>query len=107
LDRNNNIITHPNDIAKEIYAQQSITNKPIVPTYYYQHDHDSVCTCGVRQYPWHDIIGYTIEKRGHPLISLYTYFDQETYDLCLKNIATGKTLGPNKISNSILKNMPS
>jgi hypothetical protein len=47
----------------------------MVPTCYYQPDHDPDCMCRVRQYPWHDIIGYTIEKRGDPLTPLYTYFD--------------------------------
>jgi hypothetical protein len=106
LDRNNNILTHPDDIAHEIYRQQSTTNKPTVPTCHYQPDHDLDCTCGVRQYPWHDITSYTIEKRGKPLTPLYIYFDKETYNLCLKNIATGKAPRPDKIPNSILKNMP-
>jgi hypothetical protein len=59
----------------------------------------------VRQYPWHDLDGYTIERRGDPHIPLHTYFDQETYDLCLKNLSNNKAPGPDKIPNSILKNM--
>ena len=37
---------------------------------------------------------------------LHTYFDQETYDFCLKNLGNNKAPGPDKIPNSILKNMP-
>ena len=60
----------------------------------------------VRQYLWYDLDGYTIEKRGDDLISLHTYLDQETYDICLKNLANRKIPGPDKIPNDILKNMP-
>jgi hypothetical protein len=105
-DRQNNILTNPEDIAKEIYIQQSISNRPIVPTCYYHNIHPPHCTCGVRQYPWHDLEGFTIEQRGEPQIPLHTYFDQETYDFCLKNLGNNKAPGPDKIPNSILKNMP-
>ena len=54
FDRQNNILTNPNDIANEIYMQQSISNRPTVPTCHYQNTHPPHCTCGVRQYPWHD-----------------------------------------------------
>ena len=50
--------------------------------------------------------GYIIEKQGDALTSLYTYLDQATYDICLKNLANGKTPGPDKIPNAILKTMP-
>ena len=106
FDRHNNILTNPADIASEIYTQQSISNRPTVPTCHYQNTHLPHCTCGVRQYPWHDLDGYTIDKRGEPYIPLHTYFDQETYDLCLKNLSNNKTLGPDHIPNSILKNIP-
>ena len=68
--------------------------------------HPPQCTCRVRQYPWHDIDGFIIDKHGNPQIPLYTYLDQETYNLCLKNLANNKTPSPDKIPNSILKNMP-
>ena len=106
IDRQNNILTNPEEIALEIYTQQSICNRPTVPTCHYQHTHPVHCTCGVRQYPWHDLDGYIIDKRGEPEIPLHTYFDQETYDFCLKNLSNNKTPGPDKIPNSILKNMP-
>ena len=32
IDRQNNILTNPEDIAAEIYTQQSISNRPTVPT---------------------------------------------------------------------------
>ena len=105
-DRQNNILTNPEDIAKEIYIQQSISNRPTVPTCHYQNTHPPHCTCGVRQYPWHDLEGFTIDQRGEPQIPLHTYFDQETYDFCLKNLGNNKAPGPDKIPNSILKNMP-
>ena len=54
----------------------------------------------------HDLNEYTIEKRGDALFPLYTYLDQETYDICIKNLADGKIPGPDKIPNFILKNMP-
>ena len=106
IDRQNNILTNPADIATEIYTQQSISNRPTVPTCHYQNTHSNTCTCGVRQYPWHDLNGYTIDKRGEPQTPLHTYFDQTTYDLCLKNLSNNKAPGPDKIPNSILKNMP-
>ena len=51
MDRNNNILTNPEDIANEIYAQQSISNRPTVPTCHFQPEQPINCTCGVRQYP--------------------------------------------------------
>jgi hypothetical protein len=54
-DEHNNILTNPIDIAKEIHKQQSISNRPTVPTCYYQPEHMPRCTCSVRQYPWHDL----------------------------------------------------
>ena len=105
-DRQNNILTNHEDIAKEIHIQQSINNRPTVPTCHYQNTHLPHCTCSVRQYPWHDLEGFTIDQRGEPQIPLYTYFDQETYDFCLKNLGNNKAPGPDKIPNSILKNMP-
>ena len=105
-DGQNNIMTNPEDIAKEIHIQQSINNRPTVPTCHYQNTHLPHCTCSVRQYPWHDLEGFTIDQRGEPQIPLYTYFDQETYDFCLKNLRNNKALGLDKIPNSILKNMP-
>jgi hypothetical protein len=86
--------------------QQSITNKPTVPTCHYQPDHNPDCTYGIHQYSWHDITGFTIDKCGDPLIFLYTYFDCETYSLCLRHLTNGKAPSPNKISNSILENLP-
>lgn len=79
LDYNNNIFTNPDDIANEIYTQQSIINKPTVPTYYYQPDNDSECT---------------IDKRGNPNTPLHAYFDQETYNLSLKNLNKKKNPWP-------------
>jgi hypothetical protein len=35
IDRQNNILTNPEDIALEIYTQQSISNRPTVPTCQY------------------------------------------------------------------------
>ena len=105
-DQNNNILTSPEDIANEIHIQQSINNPPTVPTYHFLPNHTPQCTCGVKQYPWHDIDGFIINKHGNPQTPLYTYLDQETHNLCLKNLVNNKTLGPNKILNSILKNMP-
>ena len=105
-DRQNHILTSPKDIAKEIYIQQSINNRPTVPTCHYQNIHPPYCTCGVIRYPWHDLEGFTIDQRGEPQNPLHTYFDQETYDFYLKNLGNNKAPGPNKISTSIMKNMP-
>ena len=105
-DRNNNILTNPEEIAKEIHIQQTLSNKPAVPTCYFLPNHPPKCTCAVRQYPWHDLEGLVLEKRGDPQTPLHTYLDLETYNLCLKNLANNKTPGPDKIPNSILKNMP-
>jgi hypothetical protein len=105
LDRSNNILTNPDNMAHEIHLQQTIINKSQVPTCYYQLDHDSDCTCSVYQYPWHNIIGYTIDKYGAPHTPLHTYFDNDTYNLCLKNLKMDKAPSPDKISNSILKSL--
>ena len=77
-----------------------------ISTCHFLPNHPPQCTCQVRQYPWHDIDEFIIDKRGNPQTPLYTYLDQETYNLCLKNLANNKTLGSNKIPNSVLKNMP-
>ena len=105
LDQNGNILTNPEEIANEIYVQQSLTNKPMVPTCEFQPIHPMNCTCYVRQYPWHDIEGFILEKRGTPNTPLDTYFNKETYDTCLKNLSNNKAPGPDRIPNSILKNM--
>jgi len=105
-DTNNNILTNPTDIANEIHNQQSISNRPTVPRCYHQPEHTPKCTCGVRQYPWHDLDGFVIDKRGNPKTPLHKYFDRTTYDMCLKNLASNKTPSPDKIPNIILKNMP-
>ena len=105
-DRHNQILTNLEDIAKEIYIQQSINNRPTVPTCKYLNTHPPYCTCGVRQYPLHDLEGFTIDQRGESQIPLHTYFDQATYDFCLKNLGNNRAPGPDKIPNSILKNMP-
>ena len=47
-----------------------------------------------------------MDKRGTPKTPLHKYFDRTTYDMCLKNLASNKTPGPDKIPNIILKNMP-
>ena len=106
IDRQNNILTSPEDIASKINTQQSISNRPTIPTYHYQNTHPLHCTYGVSQNPWHDLEGYTIDKRGEPQTPSHTYFDQETYDFCFENLSNNKAPGPDKIPNSILKNMP-
>jgi hypothetical protein len=80
-DRNNNILIHPYDISKEIHAQQTINSKPTTTTCHYQENHPNQCTCAVKQYPWHDIDGFILEKRRTPNIPIYTYFTREVYDL--------------------------
>jgi outer membrane phospholipase A len=50
-DRQENILTNPEDIADEIYIQQSILNQLAIPTYHHQPTHNQKCVCGVRQYP--------------------------------------------------------
>ena len=102
----NNILTNPLDIANEIHIQQSSSNSPTVPTCNQQPEHITNCICGVRQYPWHDLEGLVLDKRGDPQTPLHTYFDRATYDICLKNLANNKAPGPDKIPNTILKNMP-
>ena len=104
--RQNNMLTNPEDIASKIYTQQSISNRPTVPTCHYLNAHPRHRPCGVRQYPWHDLEKYTIVKREEPQTPLHTYFDQETYDFYPKNLTNNKVQGPYKIPNSFLKNMP-
>jgi hypothetical protein len=105
-DRQGNILTNPKDIAEEIYIQQSILNQPAIPTYYHQSNHNPECVCGVRQYPWHDLDGFILEKRGDINVFIANTFDKKIYDLCLKYLGNNKALGPDNIPNSILKNMP-
>jgi hypothetical protein len=62
-------------------------------------------TCQVRQYPWHDLNGFTLENRGDANSTIATLFTREIYDLCVKNLSKNKTPGPDQIPNSILKNM--
>jgi hypothetical protein len=105
-DRQGNILTNPKDIAEEIYIQQSILNQPTTPTCHHQPNHDQNCVCGLRQYPWHDLDGFVLEKRGEINASIAHTFDRLTYDLCLKYLGNNKAPGPDNIPNSILKNMP-
>jgi hypothetical protein len=105
-DKQGNILTNPKDIVEEIYIQQSILNQPAIPTCYHQPNHNPECTCGVRQYPWHDLDGFILEKRGETNASIANTFDQKTYDLCLKYLSNNKAPGPDNIPNFILKNMP-
>jgi hypothetical protein len=106
-NRQGNILTNPKDIAEEIYIQQSILNQPAIPTCHHQPTHNQKCVCGVRQYPWHDLNGFVLEKCGDPHASISNAFDRITYDICLKYLGNNKAPGPDNIPNSILKNMPS
>jgi hypothetical protein len=106
LDKNNNIITHPTNIADEIFIQQSTTNAPTVKTCNHQPQHNLDYTCQVRQYPWHDFNGFILQKRGDSNITISSLFTQDIYDLCVKHLSKNKTLGLDHFPNSILKNMP-
>jgi hypothetical protein len=105
-DRQGNIQTNPKDIAEEIYIQQSILNQPSTPTCPHQTNHDPECICRVIQYPWHDLKGFILKKRGDINASIANTFNRNTYDLCLKNLSNNKAPSPNNIPNSVLKNMP-
>jgi hypothetical protein len=105
-DRQGNILTNLEDIAEEIYIQQSILNQLAIPTCHHQPIHNRECVCGERQYPWHDLIGFVLEKRGDIHASILNTFDRITYDLCLKYLGNNKAPRPDNIPNSILKNMP-
>jgi hypothetical protein len=85
-DRQGNILTNPEDIVEEIYIQQSILNQPATPTCHHQTTHGRECICGVRQYPWHDLDGFVLEKRRDTNASISNTFGKTTYDLCLKYI---------------------
>jgi hypothetical protein len=78
----------------------------MTPTCYHKPNHQETCTCGVRQYPWHDLDGLILEKRGNPLDTIANTFDKNTYNICLRYLGNNKAPGPNNIPNSILKNMP-
>ena len=106
-DRQGNILTNPNDIAEEIYIQQSILNQPTIPTCYHQSNYNSECVCRVRQYSQHDLNGFILEKRDDDTnVSIANTFDKKTYNLCLKYLGNNKAPGPNNMPNFILKNMP-
>jgi len=106
MDRHNNLLTNPVDITNKIHIQQSISNIPTIPTCHYLPKHPPHCTCVVRQYPWHNLDGFNINKRGTLETLLHNYFNKETYDICLKHLANNKNPGPDLIPNTILKNMP-
>ena len=74
LDKNNNIITHPTDIVDEVFIQQSTINAPTVKTCIHQPQHQSTCTCQVGQYPWHNLNGYILQKRGNPNTTISSLF---------------------------------
>ena len=105
-DEYNNILTSSKDIANEIFNEQTKNNRPTILTCNYQPQHPANCICAVRQYPWHDLDGFTLDKRGNPETPLHSYFNQATYDTCLRNLGNNKTPGPDRIPNSILKHMP-
>jgi hypothetical protein len=105
-DREGNILTNLEDIVEEIYIQQSILNQPATPTYHHQPTHNHECVCGVRQYLWHDLSGFVLEKCGNIHAFIANTFDRSTYDLCLKYLGNNKAPGLDNIPNSILKNMP-
>jgi hypothetical protein len=105
-NRQGNILTNLEDIAEEIYIQQSILNQPAIPTCQHQPTHNCECVCAVRQYPWHDLSGFVLKKRGDIHASISNTFDRSTYDICLKYLGNNKAPGPDNIPNSILKNMP-
>jgi hypothetical protein len=96
-------LTNPEDIVEEIYIQQSILNQPAIPTCRHQPNHELNCTCEVRQYPWHDLDGFVLEKCGDIHASIGNTFDRSTYDLCFKYLGYNKAPGPENIPNSILK----
>jgi hypothetical protein len=100
-DRQVNILTNPKDITEEIYIQQSILNQPATPTCHHQPNHDPKCICGIRQYPWHNLKGFILEKRGDTNASIASTFDRNTYDL-----GNNKAPRLDNIPNSLLKNMP-
>ena len=105
-DKNSNIITHPTDIVDEIFIQQSATNAPTMKTCIHQPQHHPTCTCQVKQYPWHDLNGFILQKRGDPNTTISSLFTRNIYDLCLKHLSKNKSPGPDQIPNSILKNIP-
>ena len=50
-DRQGNILTNPEDIAKEIFIQHSILNQSFTPACPHQPTHDRECICGVKTIP--------------------------------------------------------
>ena len=84
LDKNNNIITHPTDIANEIFIQQSTTNAPTVKTCNHQPQHHPTCTCQVRQYPWHNLNGFILQKKV-TLIPQYHHYLPEIFMTYVSN----------------------
>ena len=103
MDRQNNILTNLEDIAKELRIQQSINNRPTAYTCHYRYKHPPHCTCGVRQYPWHNLNWLTIDQHEEPQTPLHTYFDQETYDFCLKDLETTKPQDQTKFHSQLWK----
>ena len=63
-----------------MHIQQSHIKKPTIPTCYYQPNDQQNCTCAIRQYSWHNLDGYIINKTGDANISFHTYFDYGIYN---------------------------
>lgn len=53
----------PKILLTKFFIPQSINNQPFIPTSYCQPQHLFTCTCGVRQYPWHDLDSFTLETK--------------------------------------------
>ena len=95
FNKNNNILTHPIDISTKLFIQQSPPSAPTISNYQYLHTHThthSTYTCYIRQYSLKDITGFIMEKKGNSHIPISTYFDCNTYDMCLKHLSKIKPL---------------
>jgi hypothetical protein len=71
---------------KYMFNKQTNNSKPTANLCYQQPNENSMYTLAVIQYPWHNIDGYILEKRGIPKIPSHKYFTKEVYDLSKKHL---------------------
>jgi hypothetical protein len=102
---NGALATTSEEIVTELHNQESKIFRRTAPLCTHPHIHNNRCTCAARQYPWHDLDGFTLEKRGTPSIPATTLFSREIYDECVSRLTKGKATGPDYIPNEIIKTL--
>lgn len=90
------MLTHPQDIALEIWCSQQTPFERQAPICDNPTDHPSTCHCLVKIYSWHGLECHLIQKKN----------TREVFNNSLKTLARGKTLSHDDIPNEVLKALP-